>query len=211
MPRAVERRCWRLIAGAVLVATSGCYSFSSYQSPRLLKPGEFAVTPSVSRYQFTDDGAEWEHGDWTVEVQASAGVAERAEVGVKLARISLDNGYQFIGVEPRFALVTDHVALGVLLGTFYGEDIDSDLQLHPSLVFGSQFDPNRAELVAGLKALFVFADPETETLAALNLGLRLSSDLTRWAVHPELGLLLDSGEDPLDPIVQFGLGVWVKP
>jgi hypothetical protein len=128
-PQAFERRGFRLVTAAVLAATSGCYSFSSYQSPRLLEPGEVAVTPSVTRFQFTGDDAEWEHGDWAVEVQASAGVAERGEVGVKLARIFLENGYQFIGFEPRFALVTNHVALGLLLGTFFGESVEPDLQL----------------------------------------------------------------------------------
>lgn len=214
--RGEPRRVWAALAAALL-ACSGCYSFSSYQTAHTLQPGEISITPSVSRFQFTYQRSKPEDGDWTVELQARAGLGRNFDCGLKVSRIFLEDGYEFVAIDPKVALVPDRVAFSMPVGTFIIRDLDDKIQIHPTLIFSAPSKGNHSEIAFAAKAL-IFLDRSasgqrssagTKSLLAFDLGARFSTDLNTWAVHPEIGVLFDPDLD--GPIFQGGVGVYVKP
>lgn len=198
--------------GLVSVAcSSGCYSYSNFQSAKLLEPGRTSITPSASYNTFQEPGGsgDGEIDDWVLDFQIRGGVTPRFELGAKFSRIRTEDGFQFIAIDPKVALEPGHLAFSCPFGTFFGNGIESDLQVHPTLIARWPLEPGRSELNAAFKLLLFYTDPDSDALVAFNVGPRISSDLDRWAIQPELGLLFNPGDDGY--FLQFGVGVTVSP
>lgn len=203
------RRIYLNLVVASAACTSGCYSYSNFQSAKLLQPGKVAITPSASYNTFHDEGYNGEIDDWVFDLQLRSGITPRFELGAKFSRIRSDEeGYQFIAIDPKIGLSPGLVAFSCPFGTFFGNGISSDLQVHPTLLTTFPIDPGRAEMDAAFKLMLFFAD-ENEELLAFNVGPRLSSDLDRWAIQPELGFLFNP--DAGGYFFQFGIGFMVSP
>jgi hypothetical protein len=89
----------------------------------------------------------------------------------------------------------DTLALALPFGFAFGQDIDSGetWETHPTLL--ATWTPSRkAELTASAKALVPLSGEDRGILLALNLGLGLGSDVSRWAFRPEVGFLWNPGE-----------------
>lgn len=202
----------RIRAGLVWIAVllnCGCYSYSNYQSAKLLEPGRSAITPSASFNTFHAEGGGGEIDDWVFDVQFRGGVSRHFEIGAKFSHIDVGDGYHFIAIDPKYALDPERVAFSCPFGTFFGNDIESDLQVHPTIIARFPLEPGRSELNAAVKMLLFFTDTDSDALVGFNFGPRFSSDLDRWAIHPEIGLLFNPGDD--GHFVQFGNGFMVSP
>ncbi len=176
---------------AVAIAAGCAPVFSDLQSARLTGPGRVELTPSGSTLFFSDeDGTE--HVENHYGVQLAAGVAERLDLRVRYERASDVN---VIGFGPKIGLLKDKLALAVPVGFAFGQDIDSDKtwEAHPTLL--ATWAPSRkAELTAAAKALVPLSGEDRDTLYAVNLGLGLGPDVSRWAFRPEVGFLWNPGE-----------------
>jgi hypothetical protein len=75
--------------------------------------------------------------------------------------------------------------------------------MHPGFLFTLPGKKNRVETTFGART-DIFFESEADLLIVLNLGLGLSQDLDRWAIRPDLGLVLDPGDDGV--IWTFGVG-----
>jgi hypothetical protein len=174
----------------------------------LLKPGKVAIMPSASYNSFHVDGGSGDLDDWIFDVQLRAGITPWFELGGKFTRLFVEDGYQFIAIDPKVALSPGLVAFSCPFGTFYGQDLPNDLQIHPTLLTTYPIEPGRVEMDAAFKLLLFFAE-ENEELIAFNVGPRLSSNLDRWAIHPEIGFLFNPDADGY--FFEFGLGIMVSP
>jgi len=204
----MRRFCISLVV-AIATASSGCYSYSNFQSAKLLEPGKVAFMPSASFNSFhVDGGYNGEVDDWVFDGQIRAGITPWFEFGAKFSRIFVDDGYQFSSIDPKLALSPGLVAFSCPFGTFWGQGLESDLQVHPTLLTTVPIEPGRVEMDAAFKVLLFFAE-ENQELIAFNVGPRLSSNLDRWAIQPELGFLFNPDADGY--FFEFGIGFMVSP
>ena len=177
---------------------TGCYSFALHQTAQRLAPGQTSITPGISRQAFIS-GDDWDYHDgfWTVDLQIRHGL-EKYEIGGRISRINLQDGYHFVSLAPKISLVEDRLAFLLPIGVFFngpfpGDDVDIDvaesLQIHPSLIATIPLGRSETELNLGLKSIILLDSP-ADYLTGINLGLRLTPDeeTPGHAVHPEIGL-----------------------
>lgn len=178
-----------------LAFLTGCVApFSDIQSAKLLGKGNVEVTPSYSTVSMTSDG-ETEHVQNHLGVQAGIGLLEFMDLRVRYERITgnFDEedsfGVNVFGFGPKFRLAKNWLALYVPVGFAFGEDIEvgETWQVHPTLLatfpFGKSF-----ELNPSAKVMIPFKKSELDTLYAFNLGAAISTDVSKWAIRPEVGI-----------------------
>lgn len=194
------KRGWLgLSAMFVVLSASACAApFSDLQSARTLEPGTTEVTGSYSYVRAANDGESDKVQD-NFGLQVARGLSDRVELRAKYFYISPDGdgteGVSALGVGPKFSLVEDRVAFYTPVGLGFGGGIESGdtWQWQPTLLFSAPMG-ERAEVTASTKGQFWlddFADPNL----AFNLGFGFGPDLDSWMIRPEVGLLVNPGED----------------
>ncbi|MEW6749859.1 MAG: hypothetical protein AB1505_02655 [Candidatus Latescibacterota bacterium] len=185
---------------------AGCYAFSTFQTARLLRPGEWSITPSLSRQALVDDG---DADDlWSaLEVQARRGISRRLEAGLKLGRIGLADGYQFASAGPKVAIVPERLAFLLPVGLFFGSDQQTgeSFQVHPTLLGSVPLD-RAVELEVAAKRL-VFLGGVSDDVWAASVGLEAGRPADPVTLHPEIGVLRTAGGGGW--LLQWGLGLVV--
>ncbi len=181
----------------LIVFTSGCVipPFSDIQSAKLVGPGHFEVTPHYSSVSSFFDGESEKEQDH-FGLQMGFGVSSFMDFRARYEYISInEESVNVFGFGPKFSLVKDWVAIYVPIGFAFGEDIDTaeTWQVHPTLLLSLPVSPY-FELNPSVKALIYFQQ-DSETLLAFNLGAGISSNLEQWAIRPEIGFLIDPGEE----------------
>jgi len=173
--------------------------FSELQSARLAGPDRIEITPSYSAVVLSDEG-ESERIQNNFGFQVATGVGDRTDLRLRYERITFRerdaDGVHVLGLGPKFGLLPEQVALYIPVGFAFGEGIDTSdtFQVHPTLLL-THAVLDVAELNASAKALIPITERDLDDLIAFNFGIGLSPDLTRWVVRPELGFLINPGED----------------
>lgn len=186
-----------LMAMALALPMAGCYSFAMHQTAHRLAPGESSITAGLSRQAFIS-GYDWDYHDGfsAVDMQVRHGL-ERFEIGGRISRINLENGYQFVSFDPKIPLVEDRVAFLLPVGLFFTDPLPTEaeievfesFQVHPSLIATIPLGRSRQHLNLGVKGIILLDSP-SDHLTGINLGLRLNPDEQKpgQTVHPEIGL-----------------------
>ena len=191
-----------LTAVVLSLSLSGCYTFAMHQTAQRLAPGQTSITAGISRQAFID-GDDWDYEDGfsVADVQVRHGL-ERYEIGGRIGRINLQDGYQFISLDPKISLVEDRLAFLLPVGVFFSDPFPSEVesidvlesfQVHPSLIATIPLGRSEQHLNLGLKTIVLLDTPE-EYLTGINLGLVMTPDEVEGgpAVFPEIGLFTDS-------------------
>ena len=186
-----------LAAIGLILPLTGCYSFALHQTAQRLAPGQTSITPGISRQAFIE-GYDWDYHDgfWTLDVQLRHGL-ERFEIGGRISRINLEDGYQFVSLDPKIPLVEERVAFLMPIGLFFTDPLPSEVevevlesfQVHPSLIATIPLGGSEQHLNLGVRSIILLDSP-SDHLTGINLGLRLTPDeeARGHAVHPEIGL-----------------------
>jgi hypothetical protein len=197
-----------------LAFLTGCVApFSDIQSAKLLGPGNIEVTPSFSSVSVSSEG-ETDHVQNHVGVQAGFGLLKFMDLRMRYERITGDIdeeegfGVNVLGFGPKFRLAKNWLALYIPVGFAFGEDIDiaETWQVHPTLLatwaLGKSF-----ELNPSAKVMIPLRGGEIDTLYAFNLGAAISTDVSKWAVRPEVGICtnFEGGH-----FMQFSIGLTVS-
>ncbi len=190
----------------VALVSGGCAPpFSELQSAKLVDEGEFEIAGHYSAVSLhldigDDDQEGGEDGQIQddIGVQLAYGLTETMNLRFRYEYINVGDSLitaHAIGFGPKFSLAEDVIALYVPVGFALGDDIKTEdsWQLHPTILLTSTHG-DVLELNASVKYILTFAGDQDD-LMAFNLGLGLSSDLERYAIRPEGGLLIDPGED----------------
>lgn len=187
-----------LVLTPVLVLGTGCVPFlADQQSARLLPAGEAEITPSFSYVLFSVDG-DTEHVQDHYGIRAGYGVADGVELRGMYERVEVDggDGVNEVGAGVKVALVPDQVALYLPVGFVTGEGIETSdtWTVAPTLLLTYRAAAN-VELTPSIKAIYPFSAPDPEMFLGFHLGAGLSSDLDVWAFRPEVGVVIDPGDD----------------
>jgi hypothetical protein len=211
-----RHRVWILAAMGAAVAAGGCTTFSSYQSAKLLPAGDTSVTAALSGARFSEDVADDDASDQTLEigeVMVRHGISETIEVGGRYARLGLESdGTNVLLADIKRALTPGKLALSVPVGLVFADGEVNFYQIQPALLGRIELSPNAALELAGKTILILATDSgetDSELLLGANIGLRVGPADQRFAIHPELGVLANPGEEGV--FYQLGVGVSFTP
>jgi hypothetical protein len=205
--------CRLLAVALTTMLAAGCVPYlADQQNARMLPAGAIEVTPSFSRVSFSVDG-ESEHVQDHIGIRAGYGLTDAAELRATVERVSLadiNDGVTLVGAGVKFGLVPDRLAFYIPVGTLLGEDIESSKSwmVAPTLLATWRGSPN-VELTPSLKAIYPFAADDPELFVGVHLGMGLSTDLDRWALRPEVGIVKNPGDD--GTTWGFPLGFSIRP
>lgn len=173
-------------------------TFSELQSARLAGKGRVEVTPSYTSTTISNEG-ESEKVQDHMGVQLATGVSDNVDLRFRYEYISVDgegtDAIHVVGVGPKFGFGGGKAAFYIPVGTALADGVEAGeaLQVHPTLLYTHPFS-SKFELTGSGKALLM-KDRDIDDLVAFNLGAGISSDLSKWAVRPEAGVLINPGED----------------
>jgi hypothetical protein len=187
---------------AALLSAGGCVApFSEMQGARLVGPGNAEITPSYSYVRVSGDG-EAEKAQDDFALQLAVGVHERVDLRgryelIRLSGEGLDyTTFHAVGFGPKIAIVPGRVAFYAPFGLGFGGALETSesLQFQPTALFTIPVS-SQVEINPSAKAQIWLNNDETDDLLAFNIGLGLGPDLDRWAIRPEVGMLIDPGEE----------------
>lgn len=208
----VLRTIAAVVALAIFAALQSCAPvFSELQSARTVGKNRFELTPSYSTVSFTSD-KETDGIQNHLGLRAAYGITPKLDLRFAYERIwpkeegEFSDGVDVVGIGPKVSLVENMVAVSLPVGRALGEDSKDSWQFHPTLLLTLPAVPDKFDITLAPKYLFTFCE-DCEDLVAVNLGLALSSDLKKWAIRPEYGMLFNPGEE--GHFGQFSLGVTV--
>jgi len=169
--------------------------FSELQSARMVGEDQFEITPSFSQTSYTEDGASefWQLG---VGVQAAYGLHEKVDIRMRAEHIFLDlplYGVTALAFGPKFSLIEDRLAFYLPVATAFGEYYEGTWEIHPSLICTVPAVADKLDINFSTKYLVMFCEDCLDPFA-VNLGLAISTDLNKWAIRPEYGILKYPGE-----------------
>jgi len=180
---------------AITLVTGCAAPFADLQGARLAGKGRMQITPSVSTVAGSANGeSEAIQREYTVQI--AGGVAENVELRARYTRVMLaedsysGGGINVIAAGPKFAIRPGRVAVGLPVGFAFADGMvaGETVQFHPT-VFVTVPATQGLEVNVSGKALL------PEAALAVNLGLGLSTNLDRWALRPEIGVLKYPGDD----------------
>ncbi len=184
----------------LLLQLSACApTFSDLQSARLSGVGRVEITPSASVVEYSEEEDRWrtEGVQSHIGVQLATGLSDQIDIRVRYEYIDTDweEDVHVVALGAKFGLVRDRVAFYLPVGTGIGDGVESgDLfQFQPTLLYTYPFN-SKFELTGSGKGI-VWVDRDLDDLLAFNLGAGVSKDLTKWAIRPEAGILIDPGAD----------------
>ena len=197
----------------ILVFLAGCSApFSDLQSAKLVGKGKAEITPSFSSVYM--DSTDTRHVQNHLGLQTAYGMSDKVDFRLRFERISIDKDGEepvnVIGFGPKIGIVEDTLALNLPFGFALHDnaDISKSWEFHPTLLL-TLISGNLFEVNTSAKALIPLNRENAETLVAFNLGTGISTNMEKWAIRPELGLLLNPGED--GHFMQFSIGLTIYP
>lgn len=226
------RKCNNAVLILFCVTLTGCFSFSSYQTARMLEPEQASVTISYNQNESRNEEDSGIRSN-IIEGQIRLGMTDKIEAGIKYGRHSSswrfqkegeeeeveigDINFNFTSVDAKFSILPNHIAFSIPLGFFWTtNDEENDemeeflFQLQPGFIFSYQSQP--FEITGAVKYL-IFTEEDNEgfdSLLAFNLGLGFSNNFSRWIVGPEIGFLLNPKEVDEGYFFQYGIGVSIR-
>jgi hypothetical protein len=181
--------------------------FSELQGARTVGEGNIELTPSFSSVSLTDEG-ETDKIQNEIGVQAAFGISPSVDIRARYEYIWLPDSdgenISVVALGPKFSLLKDHISFYLPVGRALGEGTTESWELHPTLLFSLALKKDIIDLNLSPKYIISFCE-ECESLLAINMGLSISSDLNKWAIRPEFGLLYNPGET--GHASQFSIGV----
>lgn len=198
------RRAGAIVIAAVILALPlGCVPYvADHQSARLLPEGALEVTPSFSHVSFSSEG-EREHVQTHFGARIAYGLNSQVELRGIFEHVAIEDdggsessGTNILGFGPKIGLVPDRVALYVPLGIVVGGGVESgeSVTMLPTLLV-NLVTTSTFELTPSVKAFVPLSGEDRDLLLGFHLGAGLSSDLSRWAIRPEFGVVKNPGEE----------------
>jgi hypothetical protein len=194
----------RSVALVLSAVVSGCVPvFSDLQSAKLVGKGRVEATPSFSSVSGSVQNQ--------AGLQLATGVHDKVDLRVRYERVMVEDepGVNVLGFGPKIQLVKNYAALYVPVGFAFGGGVDSNetWAVHPTLLLTGQVHPE-VEVNWAAKYLVPLSEEGGDNLLAFNLGLGLGPPKGRWTLRPEVGWLINPGEE--GHYTQFSIGLSVR-
>lgn len=206
------RRFWILIRRAALLllalpAVPGCFTYSSYQSARIVERGQPQVTFAISNSNIEGGGAE--AGGWLAfETCLRSGVAKRLDASAMLSifqSVPENFGAAVVTVDVRAGIIENYIAFAFPVVVTMGDFYLASLRIQPGFVATVPLG-TRLEITGAARAHTFVRVPELFAMG-YNIGLGIKTESGRLTVRPELGWMKFRGEENNQTYFQYGLGL----
>ena len=167
--------------------------FSEMQSARLVGKRKLEVTPGYSSVGLRGEGYNDKVAHF-MGFQAAYGISENVDLRFRFERVRIKSSndkdaddhldFNVVGIGPKINLIRDRVAL--LLPVGLGGAI---MQFQPTFLFTAPVIHNKIDINPSVKHIMNVCLGCWQPLVAFNIGMALSSDLSKWAIRPEYGVL----------------------
>lgn len=166
--------------------------FSDMQSARLVGENQWEITPGYTAIGLPEEKGEAGGSVNYLGLQGAYGFSDRVDLRFRFEHASFKepqeiDGDNFIvlGFGPKISLVKDRVALFLPIHS----DLGPIFQFLPTFLFSIPVNQNKIEFNPSVKHIINFCSGCWQPLVAFNMGAGFSSDLSKWAIRPEYGML----------------------
>jgi hypothetical protein len=223
-PRVPLHGFLHVLAAAAAIPSAATFSTgcvvpptANMQSARTMEPRQFRLNPYYSRIEEKCEGA-W---DWKRERNATGygallgiGLSPNTEFQLRYERIELEadeDGYSFTSFGPKISAVEDILAFAIPVGLYWGGAYPAfdTIQLHPGAI--ATLPVNRYLEINAAGKLICPLNSVLYKWGVVNLGLSVSTDVTRWAILPEVGFAWNLSEDNSGSVFTYGIAVAFYP
>jgi hypothetical protein len=166
--------------------------FSDMHSARLVGKKEFELTPGYSSVGIVEEGENSGVNNF-LGVQGAYGVSDKVELRFRIEHSWLKKSAMegedeqmtadVVGFGVKFGIVKDRLALFLPVG--YGAGL---IEFQPTILGTVPVIRNKIDFNPSVKHLLRLNMP-WQPLVAVNFGFAISSDVRKWAIRPEYGLL----------------------
>ena len=200
-------------AALAVWSLTGCLPTSAnLQSARTIDKGQNRITPYVFQIDEAEpDGRDGrEHLATAYGVLLGWGTGDNSELQFRFEHQKFDgedDGVNFYSLGPKFSNGGEWFAFILPIGVYAATVVPtfSTIQLQPGIILTAPFG-RYAELTGASKVIVPLESPEF-SWGVVNLGMSLSSDVTRWAVMPEVAYTQNLGLPGEIPILTYGVAL----
>lgn len=182
-----------------MLFTSCAPTFSDLQSARTVGKNHIEATPLYSVSDYHEDKASYKMQNH-IGIQTAYGITSRLDLRARYEYISQRDvtspyHYSVIGFGPKFSLLENKIAFSLPIGCAFGNEIQTNWQAHPTLLFTLPVTTAKMEIELTLapKYMITFTE-DSEDYFAVNANAAFSTNLNRWAIRPEFGVLVNPGD-----------------
>ncbi|MBM3286116.1 MAG: hypothetical protein FJY88_02020 [Candidatus Eisenbacteria bacterium] len=184
---------------------SGCLTFSSLQSARIVERGFPTTTIGLGRNNFLEHGQK--QPGWTVlDLRSRLGVSRRSDAALRVAATRRDEdgwvGF-IVGGDIRASIWANHLVATLPAQVLAGDFEFNTFQLLPGLVATVPMTQNVDLNASG--SYYLLAHDFYAPMYSYSLGLGISPTDGTWQLRPELAWL--QAGDPRESYRQLGLAV----
>ena len=212
-PYTIVRLAVQFILIAALGSSFSCAPLSSdMQSARLVGKKRIEITPGYSTVQFAeekkqvDEKQSQETSGKLIGLQVAYGLSEKIDLRLRVEHFQFrDFTANVFSIGPKVRLVKDRVAL--YLPVWFVDF--KPAQFQPTLLLTFPVLKNKIEFNPSVKSIVSVGgyDPNSGFMVALNAGLGISTDLSKWALRPEYSLVQDVSKKSLYRSFSIGLSL----
>ncbi|TNE68464.1 MAG: hypothetical protein EP344_01320 [Bacteroidetes bacterium] len=167
---------------------------TSFESARMLQKGAGELTGHYTYYTVHDDEST-EGINNNFGLRLGYGIADAVDIKARYERLVPKeegaSGINYIDLAPKVALWPGRIAGTVPVGVYF-DDEDHEWVISPKLLFTLPAN-DQFEATFAAKA-DIFPEEGADDYLGFNLGFGISNNLNRWALRPEVGVLINPGE-----------------
>jgi len=180
-----------------------------YESAKSLKKNQLEVTGSFTHYEAADDEESNLLSNYNFGFRAGYGISDQFDIKVRYEILTpiddevrdLINPVHFGSIEPKFSFANNKFAVKLPLNIYSSDFSDGSnpvYSMSPTFMGTADLKQNKIETTFSATYHYFFYN-DLIPIMAFNFGLGFSSNLEKWAIRPELGVLIGSH-------VFFGIG-----
>lgn len=165
--------------------------FSEIQNARLVGKKHFELTPVFSTVS-ASDGKNSENIQTEYGLRGAISLSDKLDFQMRAEVVPYKGSDYFdtsliLGFGPKISLIENKVALSLPFVGLY------EWEFQPALLLTLPAIPNKLDITLSPQYIFTLCE-DCQDFGAINFGLAISSDLSKWAIRPEYGRLYDYGE-----------------
>lgn len=197
-------------ASIAVAASSGCFTYSSYQSARIVERGDHEGTVSLSRSSVVSENTG--RSSWlAVEGLARFGIAERFDGSLMVSvfrGVPESWGAGVVTADVRAGIIKDRLACSLPVSITVGDLYLASFRVQPGLIGTIPLGP-RLEITGAIRA-HVFVRVPDLFAVGYNAGLGITSASGTWTLRPEVGWMQfveTEAQERGVTYAQFGIGL----
>ncbi len=178
---------------------------TGFESARMLNKGGLEILGHYSHYSIADAG-ETNAANNNFGLRLGYGLSDQFDLKVRYERLvpveEGGGGVNYVDLAPKVQIMKNWIAGTLPIGLYFAEG-DTRYVISPRMLFTFPAN-NNFDATLAAKA-DIFPQDESNVYLGFQLGVGISSNLQRWALRPELGLMIDPGES--GQLWSWGIGL----